>query len=160
MHYFHLSMDDTLKCVRPSSTPPAAGVITPRIPRQAHNEDQTTPRVCVSPRVWLCALAGVVLFGKLHVYMVDVPGVTDPRPGPDGNLSDFANTDEKWITDTDIAACGGEIEMKYRGFIDFDQELEHRLRRFVGSPVLPSAATDDAIWRIVGSQWVLRDEVA
>jgi len=100
-----------------------------------------------------------MLIGKLHVYMVDVPGVTDPLPGPDGDQSDFANTGEKWITDKDIAACGGEIEMKYRGFIDFNQELEDRLRSFVGCPVLPSAATDDAVWRIVGSQWVLRDAV-
>jgi hypothetical protein len=92
--------------------------------------------------------------------LVDVPGVTDPLPGPDGNLSDFANTGEKWITDKDIAARGGEIEMKYRGFINFNQELEHGLRSFVGCPVLPPAATDDVVWRIVGSQWVLRDGVA
>lgn len=160
MRYYHLSENGHLKWIRPLSTSPEAGVITPGIPRQAHEEDQTTSRVCVSPQVWACALAGVILFGKLHVYMVDVPSVTDPLPGPDGNLSDFSNTSEKWITDKDIAACGGEIEMKYQGFIDFNQQLEHRLRSIVGCPVLPSATTDDAVWRIVGSQWVLRDEVA
>src|SRR5262249_613505 len=120
VRYYHLSEDKHLKWIRPSSTSPEMGTITPRIPRQGYKEDETTPRVCVSPQVWLCALAGVILFGRLHIYMVDVPGVTAPFPGPDGNMSDFANTGEKWITDKDIAACGGEIVMNYIGFIDLE----------------------------------------
>lgn len=137
------------------------GVMTPRIPRQSQEamEDQTTARVCVSPQVWLCALAGIVQFGRLHVYIVDAQSMTEPLPNLAGKLSDFINTGEKWITDNDIAVCGGEIEMNYLGFINFNQDLEYKLRRFVGCPVLPSVASDDGIWNITDARFELRDEV-
>lgn len=74
-------------------------------------------------------------------------------------MADFANTGEKWITDNNVEACGGRIDLVNVGFIDFYPVLEHRIRKVVGRPVLPSATTDEKVWRIVGDQWLLKDEI-
>jgi hypothetical protein len=88
----------------------------------------------------------------LHIYEINVERATEPKGPP----VDFAETDEKWLTDDDINECGGRIEMRNRGFIKYNGELEDKLRELKKQNKLPrSPAAEDSIWKNHNGEWSL-----
>lgn len=153
--WYHLSKDDSLTRILPSSFKNAEFVITPRIPEACHGEHQTIPRVCVAPTIWQCVLP-VPRSGKLFIYRLSARSVTPPK----GGIADLETSDERWITDDNIMEEGGEIPLALLGFINKTEELAVRLKILNKRNALPrDPVKAQSIWNIKGNQYELRDEL-
>src|SRR5207249_10285715 len=129
MIFYHLSRDELLEYICPSSAEQTSTTITPRVPDDCPGEDQVTRRVCVAPSVWQCLLSKPRPRPvTLHIYEINVEWFTDPITDPSHPINDFDFTGEKWVTDKDVDLCGGKIEMTYGGYIEATDELEWKLR--------------------------------
>lgn len=132
-----------------------------RLPEDAVYQEPRDPRVCVAPSVWQCLSAlgrdDGPPRGRFYIYCFKTSSTTEPtQPPAEAHISE-----EKWITDQDINACGGVILLQAIGWIDVDQPFQQIKMNTLPPEVLERMKAEkderERIWTVCdhNGQWTL-----